>query len=1038
MVPILYEKTATVFDRTTIIGRLAETISCTVTEELNGIYEAELELPTTAKHYPHIMLQSIIVLKPNENDNGQPFRVYKISKPLNGIVTIYLEHISYDLTRQTAMPFYAHGVSAAMAGLKNVTIGGTKFNFYTDKIDGETFSTEEPRTVRNILGGEDNSFVTKYGGDLEFDHYNVRLLRNRGKDNGVQIRYGKNLTDLLAEDDNESVITACAPYYRDGEKTYWVSSTDGVVISSHYNGHQGTWQELIASGNETWEDVQRKRWSDFSSTGEEAETWQSRTEYGEHTWQDIQDYRWMDFMGGLDRIQPLDVTSLIEKPEDADEDWVPTEGEIARAAENYMNEKLVWLASSTLEVSFINLRDTEQYKDFAPLQNVGLCDTVHVVYNALGVNVSLKVVKTVYDGLRERYDDITLGNPKKTLAENIKRGFESTLSNITNEIEAKAGTQEVVDVVTKSQQEVLDKINSIRHEVGLDNIQNERAIDTERRERAIQYENLSEALDEKAGLYSSVEATASGNIYYFHDQPNRAQSTVIWKLTQEALGVSTDGGQHWNFGVQINGDVVARILAAEGINADWINSGAINADLITTGMIATRDGKNVIDFDTGVVKINATELSISGTDAATKTYADGKASTAESSAKTYADGKASTAESNAKGYADTKASTAESNAKTYADGKASTAESNAKSYADTKDAATLASAKSYAQAQDTANLGTAKYYADNAATSAVNAQTQLDIFNKLTNNQSNQGIYLNGNNLYLNASLLKTGIITDGAGYQQWDLVNKLFTSGSSSGTKFQINQGVIFFYYNGDKTGTIHPVGGSDTRGKGVAFAALSPANGTSMGGAGIFNYSDGSCYLEGKDSSNKNDTDNATEKTYINSTAWRRYVQMDIPTGWASAGTAGTDGKAMSALYLRNGLYQMGNPLNNTYKKTCAGWISNGAKTMNFVVRLPMRLHKGQTFTLNHLRGTGKCGTSICFDLASTPASHELSNPLDWTALSDCTVSVNRDGIAEDEIFVSITGREAFKSGYRAGATVQNESALTFIINYIDFTIS
>lgn len=785
MVPILYEKTATVFDRTTIIGRLAETISCTVTEELNGIYEAELELPTTAKHYPHIMLQSIIVLKPNENDKGQPFRVYKISKPLNGIVTIYLEHISYDLTRQTAMPFYAHGVSAAMAGLKNVTIGVTKFSFSTDKIDGETFSTEEPRTVRNILGGEDNSFVTKYGGDLEFDHYNVRLLRNRGKDNGVQIRYGKNLTDILAEDNDESVITACVPYYRDGEKTYWVSSTDGVVISSHYNGHKGTWQELIASGNETWQDVQRQRWSDFSSTGEEAETWQSRIEYGEHTWQDIQDKTWMDFMGGLERIQPLDVTSLIEKPEDADDDWVPTEGEIARAAENYMNEKLVWLASSTLEVSFVNLRDTEQYKDFAPLQNVGLCDTVHVIYNALGVNVSLKVVKTVYDGIRERYNDITLGNPKKTLAENIKRGFESTLSNITNEIEAKAGTQEVVDVVTKSQQEV-------------------------------------------------------------------------------------------------------------------------------------------------------------------------------------------------------------------------------------------------------------KSYADNAATSAVNAQTQLDIFNRLTNNQSNQGIYLNGNNLYLNASLLKTGIITDGAGYQQWDLVNKLFTSGSSSGTKFEINQGVIFFYYNGDQTGTIHPVGGSDTRGKGVAFAALSPANGTSMGGAGIFNYSDGSCYLEGKDSSNKNDTDNATKKTFINSTAWRRYAQMDIPTGWASAGTAGTDGKAMSALYLRNGLYQMGNTSNNTYKQTCAGWISNGAKTMNFVVRLPMRLHQGQTFTLNHLRGTGKCGTSICFDLESTPASHESSNPLDWTALSDCTVSVDRNGIAEDEIFVSITGREAFKSGYRAGATVQNESALTFIINYIDFTIS
>lgn len=96
-----------------------------------------------------------------------------------------------------------------------------------------------------------------------------------------------------------------------------------------------------------------------------------------------------------------------------------------------------------------------------------------------------------------------------------------------------------------------------------------------RREQAVQA--LTQALAAKSGLYSTQEtAQGGGTIYYLHDKPLLEDSLVVWKMTAEAWGVSTDGGETWNAGMMVNGDVVARILSAIGVNADWINVGTLN------------------------------------------------------------------------------------------------------------------------------------------------------------------------------------------------------------------------------------------------------------------------------------------------------------------------------------------------------------------------------------------------------------------------------------------------------------------------------
>lgn len=127
------------------------------------------------------------------------------------------------------------------------------------------------------------------------------------------------------------------------------------------------------------------------------------------------------------------------------------------------------------------------------------------------------------------------------------------------------------------------------------------------REKAL--EELSKRLAESSGTYTTVETQPDGsNIYYLHNKPQLSDSDIVWKMTAEAWAVSTDGGQHWNGGMTVDGDVIARILTATGVNADWINTGTIKA--------IDKDGNTtfLVDVTTGRVIINADSVQIKGKD----------------------------------------------------------------------------------------------------------------------------------------------------------------------------------------------------------------------------------------------------------------------------------------------------------------------------------------------------------------------------------------------------------------------------------------
>lgn len=129
--------------------------------------------------------------------------------------------------------------------------------------------------------------------------------------------------------------------------------------------------------------------------------------------------------------------------------------------------------------------------------------------------------------------------------------------------------------------------------------------ETSAREEAIR--RLAETLSSSSGLYMTQEPQQDGSIiYYMHNKPTIAESDIIWKLTAEAFAVSIDGGKTYPYGFAVTGELITRLLYAEGINADYINAGTL--------IVRDKSGNAIFeaDMDTGSVTLNGSYVTIGG------------------------------------------------------------------------------------------------------------------------------------------------------------------------------------------------------------------------------------------------------------------------------------------------------------------------------------------------------------------------------------------------------------------------------------------
>ena len=379
MKPILYPAGETEF-RNNGLGRLSEATKCLVTEERNGQYELEMQYPITGRHYKEIVEERIIAARHDDTDDIQPFRIYKITRPMNGIVTVSARHISYQLSKVAVMPFAANTCAEALAGMIANSVGDCPFTIWTDKLLEASFSVDVPSSFRSLLGGTSGSILDVYGpGEYEWDKFTVKFHTHRGSNQDVMIRYGKNLTDVKKTTDTSNLWTGILPYWAgtdEAEQAVLVTLPEQVIYS----------------------DI--------------AESFVYRM------------------------VVPVDLSSAFQEQ--------PTVEQLRSRAQSYVNANAADGIPASIDVSFVALWQTEEYKNWAPLQKLKLCDTVTVYHKGLGIENKAKIVSVTYDVILERYEKMTIGEVKTNLGDSIRQISEE----IKKDVPTSASVSQAISLAT--------------------------------------------------------------------------------------------------------------------------------------------------------------------------------------------------------------------------------------------------------------------------------------------------------------------------------------------------------------------------------------------------------------------------------------------------------------------------------------------------------------------------------------------------------------------------------------------------------------
>lgn len=524
MIPILYDYAEKRFT-TNGVGRLSDCISCTVTEERNGIYECEFKYPITGEHYSEIKEGMVIGVTHDESGDIQPFDIYAHQAPIDGVVTFNAHHVSYRLSNVVVMPFTASTPTAAFAGIESNSANNNPFIFWTDKTGSGEFKVEKPDYIRAVLGGKQGSVLDVFGGgDYEWDRFTVKLYAHRGSNTQVQIRYGKNLSDITEKTDTSDTYNAIVPFW---------ASNDGALVTLPE-------KVIVYSGATLYE-----------------------TNLTTHNQVIIRDHLGNPITVTYQQINavPLDMSSDFQEQ--------PTENELRTAAISKFNASQAWLPQQNIDVDFVQLWQTEEYKNFAPLQRVKLCDTVSVFYDALGVNaVDMRVVKTVWNVLLDRYDSIELGQLSSTLAQTISGPIES----------------QIKDTVTKSM-----LAEAVQHATDL--------------------------IRGGLGGYIVMKPNAQGQPeeLLIMDTPDINTAVNVWRWNLGGLGHSHSGydGPFDDVALTQDGQINANMITTGRLNANYIQGGTLSLGGYnnTNGTLAIKNssGSTIGTWDnTGITAQNAT------------------------------------------------------------------------------------------------------------------------------------------------------------------------------------------------------------------------------------------------------------------------------------------------------------------------------------------------------------------------------------------------------------------------------------------------
>lgn len=509
MTPILLS------DPDTKIAFLKDAVKCEVTEERNGMYELELEYPVAGQYFSDIAANCYIKAKPNSTADPQLFRIYSVSKPILGTVTVNAEHISYALshypirelttTKTTALAAISRVLSAANQFLE----ANHKFIAnYCDISSSLSFGISNV-SARAALGGVDGSVLDRYGGEYEFDNYKVKLHKSRGKDNGVIIKYGKNMTEMKLTVSTENSYTGIYPYVT-GDNDECITLSEGAI---HVDNNSGIEERILSM--------------DFSSYFDDEE----------------------------------------EK----------SEANLRKHVNEYLGANDINSADASMTVSMIDLAQSAHAGYTSCFEAVSLCDTVKVVHTIMGVSIKLKVVKTVYDSIAERYVSLELGSVRSDFSDVIKQ-------------------------IQKTTNQALKKASEIP--------------DTSALEQQFQTEldEMTKAITGASGGHVILNPSQNPQeLLILCDSDSIEKATKLYRWNSAGLAYSSDG---------YNGTYSAGFLGADGkLIINNVTARSISANLIKAGIITSENGSLLVNLDdneiiskddTAKLKIHSKEIDFIG------------------------------------------------------------------------------------------------------------------------------------------------------------------------------------------------------------------------------------------------------------------------------------------------------------------------------------------------------------------------------------------------------------------------------------------
>lgn len=514
------------------IGILSDAVhEATVQEDLNGVYVLSFKYPLFSPHGLDIKGQSLIQVPTPDGD--QLFRVANPSASM-GILSVFCYHVFYDLIDNFIEDTNIVGKTGlgALTQIKGALQYPSRFNFFSDidKLNNARLVRMNP--IEAMLDtGKDNSFLNRWGGELKRDNFNVSILEKRGRNRGVVIQHKKDLLGYEASVDWQSPITKIMPIGFDG-----LLLPEKYVTSANVDKYINPKIKTVA-----FENVK-------AAIGEYAD----------------------------------------------DEDAIPLEDayELLRQKARTMFEvDRVDQPLASYKVSFQELSQTEEYKNFAVLQSVYMGDTVTVQHDEDGIYIQAKVISYKYDPVKERYIDITLGNFKDSFTSKTNKidKIQDDVLNITTDInvglseadkrlnELKDGldtTNGNLNTTNSNLNNTNEKVNDLK--TGLDTT-NGRIDDVINDMGQLGSNLLEQAREDATDLINSGFGSYV-RVYpdriLIMDTNNEMTAKKVWQWNVNGLGYSSTG---------VNGPYGVAITKDGSIVADFITTGRLNAGMIRTG-----------------------------------------------------------------------------------------------------------------------------------------------------------------------------------------------------------------------------------------------------------------------------------------------------------------------------------------------------------------------------------------------------------------------------------------------------------------------